>query len=56
MVEADGARPEVYAYSDHHSDLPLLRYADHAYAIDPTPKLLAAAAPPITVERWLGPG
>lgn len=30
----------LVAYSDHHSDLPLLSIADRAYAVNPTTKLL----------------
>ena len=46
-------KPTVYAYSDHHADLPLLRFADVASAIDPTPKLRAAApAAGIKIETW----
>ena len=46
-------RPKVFAYSDHHSDLPLLQFADHAIAVDPNDKLLAnARANGIAVEYW----
>jgi HAD superfamily hydrolase (TIGR01490 family) len=46
-----GAR--VTAYSDHHSDLPLLTFADRGVAVDPTPKLArAVAGGPIVIERW----
>lgn len=34
---------EVVAYSDSHNDLPLLRYATQAIAVDPDPTLQAAA-------------
>lgn len=38
------ARPEhVTFYSDSHNDLPLMRWADHAVAVDPDPALEAAA-------------
>lgn len=48
-------RPHVIAYSDHHSDLPLLQFADEAYAIDPTPRLAKAVAGlAIPIERWVG--
>ena len=48
-------RPAVFAYSDHHSDLPLLRFADHGVAIDPTPALAAAAGEfGFRVENWDG--
>ena len=41
------------AYSDHHSDLPLLTLADRGYAVDPTSRL-ANAAPghDLEVLRW----
>ena len=43
----------VIAYSDHHADLPLLRWADQAVAINPTRRLAAAAAlEGIPVEDW----
>lgn len=55
LAAAGVGRPRVVAYSDHHSDLPLLQYADEGYAIDPTPKLAKAAARlGIPVERWSG--
>src|SRR5699024_1769101 len=34
----------VYFYSDSHNDLPLLRQADPAVAVDADPQLTAAAA------------
>lgn len=47
------ARPKIFAYSDHHSDLPLLQFADHAIAVDPNDKLRAnARANGIAVEYW----
>ena len=33
----------IVAYSDDQTDLPILRFADHGIAIDPTPKLAVAA-------------
>lgn len=43
----------VIAYSDDHSDLPLLRFADHGIAIDPTPKLAVAARHyGLRIEHW----
>ena len=52
-----GRRPTVFAYSDHHSDLPLLRCADHGVAVDPTPALAAAAGEfGLRVENWSGRG
>jgi HAD superfamily hydrolase (TIGR01490 family) len=41
-VEKNG-RPEIFAYSDDHSDLPLLKFATHGFAVDPTRKLTACA-------------
>lgn len=41
------AQPELYGrtrfYSDSHNDLPLLRHVDDAVAVDPDPRLAAAA-------------
>ena|SRR5665213_3354936 len=46
-------RPEIFAYSDHHSDLPLLQFADQPVAVDPTSKLMASArANGIRIEHW----
>jgi HAD superfamily hydrolase (TIGR01490 family) len=46
-------RPTILAYSDHHTDLPLLRYADEGIAVDPTPGLAKAIAGlAIPIERW----
>jgi HAD superfamily hydrolase (TIGR01490 family) len=45
----------VFAYSDHHSDLPLLCFADHGVAVDPTRQLAAcAAARGLRIEHWDG--
>ena len=33
-----------YAYSDHHHDIPLLEFVDHAHVIRPTAKMTARAA------------
>lgn len=41
----------VVAYSDHHADLPLLRWADRAVAVNPT-RALAAAADGMTIVDW----
>jgi HAD superfamily hydrolase (TIGR01490 family) len=48
-----GDRPEIFAYSDHHSDLPLLKFADYGFAVDPT-TALANCAPGegIRILRW----
>ncbi|MGH7094112.1 MAG: HAD family hydrolase [Stellaceae bacterium] len=46
-------RTTLIAYSDHHSDLPLLRFADRGIAVDPTRRLAdCAAALGLPVERW----
>lgn len=46
---------KTVAYSDHHSDLPLLRFADEGIAVDPTPRLTSLAASyGLPVERWRG--
>ena len=42
----------VVAYSDHHADLPLLRWADRAVAVNPTPTLAAAASNDMTIVDW----
>ena len=43
----------VTAYSDHHTDLPLLMWADEAYAVNPTQRLREAAAERgIAVLSW----
>ncbi len=48
------AKPPIIAYADHHSDLPLLRFADQGIAVDPTRPLAAAALQyGIRVESWL---
>jgi phosphatidylglycerophosphatase C len=53
VIGAAGPRPEIYAYSDHHSDLPLLLFADHAVAVDPSRELLASArVHGFKVEYW----
>jgi phosphatidylglycerophosphatase C len=52
-VAADQDVPYVIAYSDHHADLPLLRWADRAVAVCPTAKLAAAAmVEGFAVEEW----
>jgi HAD superfamily hydrolase (TIGR01490 family) len=33
----------IWAYSDSHNDLPLLRFVDHPHAVDPDPRLRALA-------------
>jgi phosphatidylglycerophosphatase C len=50
---APGSRPEIFAYSDDHSDLPLLRLADHGFAVDPTRRLAACAdREGLQILRW----
>jgi phosphatidylglycerophosphatase C len=46
----------VIAYSDHHSDLPLLRWADRGVAVNPTaPLARAALSEGLEVEDWEQP-
>jgi len=46
-------RGHVTMYSDHHSDLPVLRLADTGVAVNPTPKLAAAASVHgLVTEHW----
>jgi phosphatidylglycerophosphatase C len=53
VVPAGRDAPFVIAYSDHHADLPLLRWADRAVAVCPTAKLAAAAAAEgFAMENW----
>jgi HAD superfamily hydrolase (TIGR01490 family) len=53
IVPAGPDAPFVIAYSDHHADLPLLRWADRAVAVCPTAKLAAAAAAEgFAAENW----
>src|SRR5207248_343206 len=39
VIPAGSGAPFVIAYSDHHADLPLLRWADRAVAVCPTARL-----------------
>jgi HAD superfamily hydrolase (TIGR01490 family) len=51
--ERPTAAPFVIAYSDHHSDLPLLRWAGRGVAVNPTTRLAsAAAAAGLAIENW----
>jgi phosphatidylglycerophosphatase C len=53
VSEATPRSAVVIAYSDHHADLPLLRWADHAVAVNPTRRLAAAARiEGIPIEDW----
>lgn len=55
-VAARLGTPFVIAYSDHHADLPLLRWADRGVAVCPTATLAAAAAAEgLAVEDWAQP-
>ncbi|MDP6183004.1 MAG: HAD-IB family hydrolase [Gammaproteobacteria bacterium] len=38
-----GSQFRTVVYSDHHADLPLLRWADHAFAVNPTKALKQCA-------------
>ena len=52
-VERAPRSAAVIAYSDHHADLPLLRWADQAVAVNPTRRLAAAAGiEGIAIEDW----
>jgi phosphatidylglycerophosphatase C len=52
-VESAPRSAVVVAYSDHHADLPLLRWADQAVAVNPTRRLAAAAGiEGIAIEDW----
>ena len=52
-LSARQGKPFVIAYSDHHADLPLLRWADRGVAVCPTARLAAAAAAEgFAVENW----
>ena len=49
--------PFVFAYTDHHSDLPLLRFADHGVAVDPSRRLAHLAAKyGLMTEYWTDRG
>jgi phosphatidylglycerophosphatase C len=53
VVAAIQGAPFAIAYSDHHADLPLLRWADRGIAVCPTARLAAAAAAEgLAVENW----
>jgi HAD superfamily hydrolase (TIGR01490 family) len=57
-LATEGGRRDgvVVAYADHHSDLPLLRWADRGTAVNPTARLAAvAAAEGLRVEDWERP-
>jgi HAD superfamily hydrolase (TIGR01490 family) len=48
-------RPRIFAYSDDHSDLPLLKFADQGFAVDPTRKLAACASREgLQIVSWKG--
>jgi len=53
LAESAPHRAAVIAYSDHHADLPLLRWADQAVAVNPTRQLAATASiEGIAIEDW----
>jgi len=53
LLESTPRSAVVIAYSDHHADLPLLRWADQAVAVNPTKRLGATAGVEhMTVEDW----
>lgn len=52
-VESAPRSALVIAYSDHHADLPLLRWANRAVAVNPTRQLAQAAGiEGISIEDW----
>jgi phosphatidylglycerophosphatase C len=52
-VESAPRSAVVIAYSDHHADLPLLRWADQAVAVNPTKRLATTAGiEGIAIEDW----
>ncbi|MGW0455868.1 HAD family hydrolase [Gordonia sputi] len=46
------ASQEIWAYADHHSDVPLLALADRAVCVNPS-RQLAEIAEPMGWETWL---
>jgi HAD superfamily hydrolase (TIGR01490 family) len=56
MLDAvPGARPWIFGYSDDYSDLPLLKFADQGFAVDPTRKLASCAAREgLQIVSWKG--
>ena len=52
-LAAHTPRPSVIAYSDHHSDFELLRWADEGIAVNPTPTLRRlATAHGMAIADW----
>jgi phosphatidylglycerophosphatase C len=52
-ADAGAPAPFVVAYADHDSDLPLLRWADRAVAVNPNARLArAASSEGLPVEDW----
>jgi len=50
----DGEARTTYAYTDHHTDLPLLNWVDYPVAVNPSKKLRAASENTnIKIEDWL---
>lgn len=48
-----GRTMKLTVYSDHHSDVPLMRIADTAVAVNPTPELAQAAGQyHLAIENW----
>jgi phosphatidylglycerophosphatase C len=55
LTSLDRAPSRIIVYSDNQTDLPILRFADHGIAIDPTPRLAAAAETyGLATEIWNG--
>jgi phosphatidylglycerophosphatase C len=52
-IAKKGARPRIVAYTDHHSDFDLLRWADEGVAVNPNAKLRRLAeANKLKIEDW----
>jgi HAD superfamily hydrolase (TIGR01490 family) len=52
-LAAHASRPSVIAYSDHHSDFELLRWADEGIAVNPSPTLRRlATAHGMAIADW----
>lgn len=53
LFDGDLRSLKITAYSDHHSDLPLLKYASQGVAVNPTPELAEVVKKHnILIENW----
>lgn len=53
LTSLDRGPSRIFAYSDSQTDLPILRFADHGIAIDPSARLAAAAQTyGLDIEIW----